>query len=116
MGCKGDVDVQSEWIGGLTEKGGVGAYRVTEYGRCTEMWSSGEHSACRKLESAEMRVGRRLLGASNTVARVAVQGDLGWRKLEERREEIGGDGRESTDEDSSGETKRGWKNRLMGRG
>ena len=31
--------------------------------------------------------GRRLLG-SNTVAGVAVQGDLGWRKLEEQREEI----------------------------
>ena len=26
-------------------------------------------------------MGRRLLGASNTVAGVAVQGDLGWRKL-----------------------------------
>ena len=32
--------------------------------------------------------GRRLLGASNIVAGVAVQGDLGWRKLEERREEM----------------------------
>ena len=41
--------------------------------------------ACRKLKSILMRVGRRLLGASNTVARVAVQGDLGWRK---RREEM----------------------------
>ena len=35
-----------------------------------------------------MSVGRRLLGASNTVAGVAVQGDLGWQKLEERREEM----------------------------
>ena len=33
-------------------------------------------------------MGRRLLGASNTVAGVAVQGDLGWRNLEERREEM----------------------------
>ena len=33
-----------------------------------------------------MRVGRRLLGASSTVAGVAVQGDLGWKKLDERRE------------------------------
>ena len=33
-----------------------------------------------------MRVSRRLLGESNTVARVAVQGDLGWRKLEDWRE------------------------------
>ena len=43
---------------------------------------------CRKLESAQMRVGRRLLGASNTVAGVAVQGHLGCRKLEERREDM----------------------------
>ena len=32
------------------------------------------------LESALMRVDRRLLGASNTVARMAVQRDLGWRR------------------------------------
>ena len=31
--------------------------------------------------SAQMRVGRRLLEASNRVAGVAVQGDLCWRKL-----------------------------------
>ena len=30
--------------------------------------------------------GRRLLEASNTIAGVAVQGDLWWKKLEERRE------------------------------
>ena len=36
----------------------------------------------------QMKVGRRLLESSNTVAGVAVQGDLGWRKLEERREEM----------------------------
>ena len=30
-----------------------------------------------KLESAQMRVSRRLLGASKTVGGVAVQGDLG---------------------------------------
>ena len=35
-----------------------------------------------------MKMGRRLLRASNSVAGVAVQGDLGCRKLEERREEI----------------------------
>ena len=35
-----------------------------------------------------MKVGRRLLGASNTVAGVVLQGDLGCRKLEERREEM----------------------------
>ena len=53
-----------------------------------EVWWSGGYSACRKLESSQMKMGRRLLGASNTVARVAVQGDIGWRKLEERGKEI----------------------------
>ena len=69
-----------------------------------------------------MRVGRRLLGASNTEAGVAVERDLGWRKLEERRKEmnvvwleIERDGRESTGEDGSGETMRGWRNRVVGR-
>ena len=33
-----------------------------------------------------MRAGRGLFQASNTVVGVVVQGDLGWRKLEERRE------------------------------
>ena len=32
-----------------------------------------------------MRVDRRLLGGKNTVARVAILGDLEWRKLEEDR-------------------------------
>ena len=53
-----------------------------------EEWWSGGHSVCRKMESAQMRVGRRLLRASNIVAGVAVQGDVGWKKLEERREEM----------------------------
>ena len=35
-----------------------------------------------------MKMGWRFLGASNTIAGVAVQGDLGRRKLEERREEM----------------------------
>ena len=43
---------------------------------------------CRKLESAQMKVGRRLLGVSYTVEGVVVQGDLGWRKLEKRKEEM----------------------------
>ena len=41
--------------------------------------------ACRKLESSQMKMGRRLLEASNAVA---VQEDLGWRKLEEWRVEM----------------------------
>ena len=51
-----------------------------------EVWWTG--GSCRKLESSQTKMGRRLLGASNTVAGVAVQGNLGWRKLEERREEM----------------------------
>ena len=35
-----------------------------------------------------MKMGRRLLGERNTVAGVAVPCDLGWRKQEERREEM----------------------------
>ena len=48
-----------------------------------EVWWSGGCSACRKLESVQMRVGRRLLGTSNIIAGVAVQVDLGWRTLKE---------------------------------
>ena len=33
-------------------------------------------------------MGRKLLGASRTVAREAVCGEMGWRKLEERREKM----------------------------
>lgn len=36
----------------------------------------------------QMRVGKRLLGESNTAAGVVVLGDLGWGELEERREEM----------------------------
>ncbi len=49
-----------------------------------EVWLTRGHSACGKLESAQTKMGRRLLGASNTVAGVAVQGDLGWRMLGRR--------------------------------
>ena len=44
-----------------------------------------ERSACRKLESAQMRVGKRLLGASNSG--VEVQEDVGLRKLKESSED-----------------------------
>ena len=40
--------------------------------QASEVWWS-ERSVCWKLESAMMRVGRRLLGASNTVEGVAVR-------------------------------------------
>ena len=38
-------------------------------------WTGGRSSACRKLDLAQMKMGMRLLGVSNTVAGVAVQGD-----------------------------------------
>ena len=62
--------------------------RKLSVAHAAEVWWSGWCSACSKLESTQMRDGRILLGASNTVEGVAVQGDLGWWKLEERREEI----------------------------
>ena len=84
------MDVQSEVDRGRMVWELIGRLSVEH---AAEVWWSGGRSACRKLESAQMRVDRRLLWASNTVAGVAVQG---WRKLEERREEIRRDGRKST--------------------
>ena len=54
------------------------------------VWWTGGCSACRKLKSAQMKTGRRLLGASNTVAGVAVQGNLGWEEAggKEGRDEV----------------------------
>ncbi len=52
-----------------------------------EIWWPGGKTADKKMEAVQERIGRRLLGASRTVAGAAVRGDLGWRKLEERREE-----------------------------
>ena len=52
------------------------------------MRSPGGRSACRKLESAQIKMGRRLLGARNIEVGEAVQEDLEWSKLEERKEEI----------------------------
>jgi len=43
--------------------------------------------ANRKLEAVQERVGRKLLGASRTAAGAAIRGDLGRKRLEERREE-----------------------------
>ena len=51
-------------------------------------------------------MGSRLFGARNIIAELAVQGGLGWRKLEERREEMKVlFEREPTVEDGGGETK-----------
>ena len=37
-----------------------------------EVWWTGGRSTCRKLESSQMKMGRRLLGPSNIVTGVAV--------------------------------------------
>ena len=60
--------------------------------------------------------GRRLLGARNTVAGVIVQGDLGWRKWEERREEMKVKFRKRLEVLEERLVKKsGWGNRLVGR-
>ena len=51
------------------------------------VWLTGGKVASKWLEAVQDRVGRKLLGASRSVAGVAVRGDLEWKKLEERREE-----------------------------
>ncbi len=90
-----------EWIGRMTWTSRVNGKVEVGRGRmvwellarpsmeyAAEVWWTGRRSACRKLESSPMKMGRRLLGATSTIAGVAVQGDLGWRKLVERREEM----------------------------
>ena len=41
----------------------------------------------KRLEAVQDRLGRKLLEAGRTVAGEAIRGEMGWRKLEERREE-----------------------------
>ena len=107
-GVVGRMVWEEGWYG---RKDGVGGRMVWEEGWCgrkdgvvgrmvwellvrpnmeyaEEVWCTGGNGACWKLESSQMKMGRRLLGPSNTVAGVAVQGDLGWTKQEERREEM----------------------------
>ena len=52
-----------------------------------EVWWPGGKTAGKRLEAVQDRLGRRLLGASRTVAGEAICGEMGWRKFEERREE-----------------------------
>ena len=54
--------------------------------RAAEIWGPGRKIANRNLEAVHKKVGKRLLGASRSVPGAAVRGDLGWRKLEDRRE------------------------------
>ena len=50
------------------------------------MWWPGGNTVGKRLEAVQDRLGRRLLGATTTVAGEAIHGEMG-RKLEERREE-----------------------------
>ena len=50
-----------------------------------EVWWTGGKAPCNNLEKDSREHGRKLVVASSTVAEVAVRGDLGRRKLEERR-------------------------------
>jgi hypothetical protein len=52
-----------------------------------EVWWPGGKVVGKKLESIQEKVGRKPLGASDTVVGVAVHGKLGWKQLEEGREE-----------------------------
>ena len=52
-----------------------------------EVWWPGGKTVGKRLEAVQDRLGRRLLGASRTVAGEAICGEMGWRRLEERREE-----------------------------
>ena len=73
MGWNGDLDVQNEWTvevdGGRMVRELIGRMSM-EY--AAEVWWSGGRCVWMKLELAQMRVGRRLLEASKTVAGVAV--------------------------------------------
>ena len=74
------------WIGRVTWMSRVNGQVKVDGGRmvwelerpsmeyAAEVWSTGGRTACRKLESSHIKMGRRLLGAGNTVAGVAVPG------------------------------------------
>ena len=59
----------------------------TSLEHAASVWWTGGKLASKRLEAVQHRVGRKLLGASRSVAGVAVRGNLRWKKLEERREE-----------------------------
>ena len=53
----------------------------TSLEHAAEIWWSSGKTANRNLEAVQDKVGKRLLGASRSVAGAKVRGDLGWRKL-----------------------------------
>ena len=89
-----------EWAGRTEWTSRVNGQIEVEWGRlvwkllarpslehAASVWWTGGKVASKRLEAVQDRVGRKLLGASRSVAGVAVQGDLEWKKLKERREE-----------------------------
>ena len=73
---------------GRTRSFVIGPSGKARPGTCSRgMIARGKDSRKERLEAVQDRLGRRLLGASTTVAGEAVRGEMGWRKLEERREE-----------------------------
>ena len=53
----------------------------------SELWWAGGKAVCKNLEKIQENIGRKLVSEGSTVVEVVIRGDLGWRKLEERREE-----------------------------
>ena len=64
----------------------MGTSGKTKFRTCSRDMVAWQKIANRNLEAVQEKVGKWLLGASRSVPGVAVRGDLGWRKLEERRE------------------------------
>ena len=94
------VEQAEEWAGKIEWMARVDGELEAERGRllwdlvarpglehAAEVWWPGGKTAGKRLEAVQDRLGRRLLGASRTVAGEAIRGEMGWRKLEERREE-----------------------------
>ena len=53
-----------------------------------EVWWTEGHSACKKLELAHMKMGRRMFGGKQHSSRSGSEGRSVWWKLEERRKEM----------------------------
>ena len=68
---KGDMDVQSDWTGGSWRRMVMELIGRPSVEDVAVVWWLCRANSCRKLELAQMRMGRRLLVASNTVTWVA---------------------------------------------
>ena len=90
------VEQAEEWAGKVEWMARVDGELEAERGRliwdlvarpalehAAEVWWPGGKTV--RLEVVQDRLGRKLLGASRTVAGEAICGEMGWRKKEERR-------------------------------